>query len=216
VSSIPSIGYSNLDYANCIDTSRSISGYCYSLGSSIISWCSQKQKVVADSSCYAKYVALYDTSHKASFLWQLLDGLGFYDPNPTPLHCNNDAISHLTEDHVFHPQVKHIRVKFHHTHDMVTKGQLWVTQVCSCNNLTDILMKPLGHIDFLCLYGYCKQHCLYSVRRSGKKLPALHMRRHSLSHLRRSFLTTNLWTVTYTLWYILDLLIHTPHRHLLL
>src|SRR6266851_7421657 len=36
------LGYSNSDYANCIDTSHSISSYCFSLGSSIISWSSRK------------------------------------------------------------------------------------------------------------------------------------------------------------------------------
>jgi len=148
------IGYSDSDYANCVDTSRSISGYCYSLGSGIISWCSRKQKTVADSSCYAEYIALHDASHEASFLRQLLAGLGFHDPNPTPLHCDNDAASRLTEDHVFHPQVKHIRVKFHHTRDMVTEGELRVARVRSCDNLADILTKPLGRVDFLRLRGY--------------------------------------------------------------
>jgi hypothetical protein len=148
------IGYSDSDYANCVNTSRSISGYCYSLGSGIISWCSRKQKTVADSSCYAEYIALHDASHEASFLRQLLAGLGFHDPNPTPLHCDNDAASRLTEDHVFHPQVKHIRVKFHHTRDMVTEGELRVARVRSCDNLADILTKPLGRVDFLRLRGY--------------------------------------------------------------
>jgi len=32
------LGYSDTDFANCKDTSQSISGYCYSLGSGIISW----------------------------------------------------------------------------------------------------------------------------------------------------------------------------------
>jgi len=70
------IGYSDSDYANCPDTSRSISGHCHSLGTGMISWSSKKQKVVADSSCYAKYIALHDVSHETVFLCQLLDGIG--------------------------------------------------------------------------------------------------------------------------------------------
>jgi len=32
------LGYSDADFANCKDTSRSVSGYCYSLGSGVVSW----------------------------------------------------------------------------------------------------------------------------------------------------------------------------------
>jgi hypothetical protein len=117
------IRYSDSDYANCVNTSHPISGYCYSLGSGIILWSSQKQKLTADSSCYAEYITLHDASHEASFLRQLLDGLRFSKPRSTPLHCDNDATSQLTEDHVFHPHVKHIRVKFHHIHDMVSEDK---------------------------------------------------------------------------------------------
>ena len=61
-------GYSDSDYANCLDTSRSIGGYCFTLGSGIISWNSRKQPTVADSSCYAEYIALHSASHEIVFL----------------------------------------------------------------------------------------------------------------------------------------------------
>ena len=62
------LGYSDVDFANCKDTSRSVSGYCYSLGSGIVSWQSWKQRLVADSTCYAEYIALHESSHEAIFL----------------------------------------------------------------------------------------------------------------------------------------------------
>jgi hypothetical protein len=167
------IGYSDSDYANCLDTSQSISGYCFSLGSGVISWLSQKQKLVADSSCYAEYIALHDASYEATFLCQLLDGLGFSESASTPLHCNNDAASRLTEDHVFHPHVKHIRVKFHHVRDMVHDGELRVTRVRSCDNIADILTKPLNRADFLRLRNY------FGLRITGAPRPPFDVRRSS-------------------------------------
>src|ERR1700761_7684452 len=75
-------GYSDSDYANCVDTSRSIGGYCFTLCSGMISWSSRKQSTVADSSCYAEYIALHNAAHKVIFLCQLLDGLHFLPSGP--------------------------------------------------------------------------------------------------------------------------------------
>jgi hypothetical protein len=57
------LGYSDSDYANCPSSSKSIGGYCFTLGSGVISWASREQKTVADSSCYAEYIALHEASH---------------------------------------------------------------------------------------------------------------------------------------------------------
>jgi len=143
------IGYSDVDYANCKDTSRSISGYCYSLGGGMLSWCSQKQRLVADSTCYAEYIALHESSHEAIFLRQLLDDIGFPCRGSTPIHCDNDAATRLAEDHVFHSQVKHMRVKLHSIRDAITFGDIKLLRVRSEDNSADILTKPLGRSDFL-------------------------------------------------------------------
>ena len=47
------LGYSDSDLAGDIDDRKSTSGVAYFLGRSIVSWPSQKQKVVALSSCEA-------------------------------------------------------------------------------------------------------------------------------------------------------------------
>ena len=140
--SIRLIGYSDSDYANCIDTSRSIGGYCVSLGSGAISWSSKRQHVIADSSCYAEYIALHEASHETTFLRQLLDRLGFLPEGPSPLHCDNDAASRLAEDQTNHPSVKHIRVKFHSVRQLVEEGDIKITRVRSADNTADILTNP--------------------------------------------------------------------------
>jgi Reverse transcriptase (RNA-dependent DNA polymerase) len=142
-------GFSDSDYANCPDSSRSTSGYCFSLGSGVVSWSSRKQRTVADSSCYAKYIALHDASHEATFLRQLLDGLDLLPASPSRLFCDNHAATILTEDHVWHSRVKHIRVKYHHVRELVTDGELTIARVPSAENTADILTKPLNKADLL-------------------------------------------------------------------
>jgi transposase InsO family protein len=147
-------GYSDSDYANCIDTSRSIGGYCFALGSGMVSWSSKKQPTVADSSCYAEYIALHDAAHEIVFLRQLLKGLHLLPSDATLLFCDNDAASRLTEDHVWHSHTKHIRVKYHYTRELVLSGDAGIKRVGSKDNIADILTKPLARPDFqrLCHY----------------------------------------------------------------
>ena len=151
------IGYSNSDYANCVDTSRSIGSYCFTLGSGVISWSSRKQSTVADSSCYAEYIALHNTSHKIIFLRQLLDGLRFLPSGPAHLYCDNDAVSRLSEDHVWHSHTKHIQVKYHYMRELVLAGNVTIQRVGSKDNTLDTFMKPLTVTyasKFLFVYRY--------------------------------------------------------------
>jgi hypothetical protein len=146
------IGYSDSDYMNCPVSSWSMGGYCFSLGSGMVSWASHKQPHTADSSCYAEYISLHDAFHKVIFLQQLLDGLALLPSNPTPLYCDNDAARQLTEDQRWHSKVRHFRVKYHSTQDLIDSNELTVLRVRSSDNTADILIKSLCHQDFLCLH----------------------------------------------------------------
>ncbi|PKI32749.1 hypothetical protein CRG98_046862 [Punica granatum] len=50
-------GFTNSDWANCVDDMRSASGYCFTLGSWCFSWSSKKQEVVAQSTAEAEFMA---------------------------------------------------------------------------------------------------------------------------------------------------------------
>jgi hypothetical protein len=147
-------GYSDSDWANCQETSRSIGGHCFTLGSGMISWSSKRQQVVADSTCYAEYIALHDACNEALFLRDLLSGLQLDTSAPTAIHCDNDAALRLAQDQVWHSRVKHIRVKFHKLREHVECGDVRILRVRSADNTADILTKPLGRVDFLRLRHY--------------------------------------------------------------
>ena len=90
------LGFCASDYANCQDTSCSIAGYCFRLGSSIISWCSKKHDHAGDSLCYAEYILIHAGSQEVIFLRELLQGLPFLKSDddgcpPMQLYCDNDA-----------------------------------------------------------------------------------------------------------------------------
>lgn len=50
-------GYSDSDWGGSVDDMKSTTGYCFNFGSSVFSWCSRKQDVVAQSIAEAEYVA---------------------------------------------------------------------------------------------------------------------------------------------------------------
>jgi hypothetical protein len=142
------IGYCDSDWNNCPDTSRSIGGYCFSLGSGMVSWVSHKQQHAADSTCYAEYIALHEASNEVIFLRQLLEGLNIPIPDATPLYCDNDSARLLTEDQRWHKKVRHFRVKYHSTRDLIDSNELRVVPVRTHDNTSDIFTKPLPRPQF--------------------------------------------------------------------
>ena len=62
------IGYSDSDFAGCLDSKRSTSGYIFLLAGGAISWKSAKQTLVATSTMEAKFIACYEASNQGIWL----------------------------------------------------------------------------------------------------------------------------------------------------
>jgi hypothetical protein len=63
--SLEIVGYSDLDFAGCLDTDRSTSGYVFKLAGGAISWSSLNQTVMTSSTMYAEFVACYEVVGQA-------------------------------------------------------------------------------------------------------------------------------------------------------
>ena len=60
--------YLDVDWAGDSTNRCSITGFCFLLGTSLISWCSKKRDVVSHSSTEAEYRALADTTYEHVWL----------------------------------------------------------------------------------------------------------------------------------------------------
>jgi hypothetical protein len=54
------IGYSDTDFAGCVDTKRSTSGYVFTLANGAILWKNSKQTLTAASTMQAEFMACYE------------------------------------------------------------------------------------------------------------------------------------------------------------
>ena len=101
--------FSNADWARDPTDCRSTTGYCFLLGSSLISWRSKKQSFVARSNTEVEYRVLANTTSKLFWLRWLLKDLGVSTSSATPLYCDKQSAIHIAHNDVFHERTKHIR-----------------------------------------------------------------------------------------------------------
>jgi hypothetical protein len=69
------VGYTNSDWVGCVSDRKRISGCCFGLGSTVVYWFSQKQKLVALSSAEAEYITAIQANCEALWLRKMLVGL---------------------------------------------------------------------------------------------------------------------------------------------
>ncbi|KAG8094725.1 hypothetical protein GUJ93_ZPchr0012g18877 [Zizania palustris] len=104
------IGFSDSDYAGDVDTRKSTTGVIFFLNESPITWQSTKQKVVAQSTCEAEYIAAANATCQALWLARVLAEVQGLEPKAPILRVDNKSAISLIKNPVLHGQSKHIEV----------------------------------------------------------------------------------------------------------
>lgn len=143
-SSLLLTGFSDADWAGDPTDRRSITGYCFFLGDSLISWRSKKQTVVSRSSTESEYRALADSTSELLWIRWLLSDLGVPQPPTTTLYCDNRSAIQISKNDVFHERTKHIEIDCHFVRHHVGAGTLHLHSVASDEQTADIFTKALS------------------------------------------------------------------------
>jgi hypothetical protein len=141
-------GYSDSDLGGDVDDRKSTSGIIYFLGTKAVAWQSQKQKVVALSSCEAEYIAGAGAACQAVWLTRLLKDVTGESPQAPRLKMDNMSAIALSKNPVLHDRSKHIDTKYHFIRECVDKGDLLLEFASSQEQLADLMTKALGRSRF--------------------------------------------------------------------
>ncbi|KAJ0919654.1 putative RNA-directed DNA polymerase [Helianthus annuus] len=145
------IGFADSDWAKCLTTRKSVTGFCIFLGDCLVSWKSKKQSTVSRSTAEAEYRAMCSATCELMWLKNLLSELNVICSLPMVLHCDSEAAMSIAANPVFHERTKHFELDLHFLREKVANGVINPIKVISEKQLADIFTKGLSvvqHEDF--------------------------------------------------------------------
>jgi hypothetical protein len=142
-STLQILGFSDADWAGCKYSRRSISGQCFFLGQSLISWRTKKQPTVARSSSEAEYRALVAATCELQWLIYLLQDIRIPCTKLPVLYCDNQSALHIAANPVFHERTKHLDIDCHIVREKLLAGVMKLLPVSSKDQLADFFTKSL-------------------------------------------------------------------------
>jgi hypothetical protein len=144
------IGYSDSDYAGCIDTRKSTSGYVFMLASGVVSWRSAKQTLTATSTMEAEFVSCFEATSHGVWLKSFISGLRVVDSisKPLKMYCDNSAAVFMAKNNKSGSRSKHIDIKYLAVRERVKENKVVIEHVSTELMIADPLTKGMPPKNF--------------------------------------------------------------------
>jgi Reverse transcriptase (RNA-dependent DNA polymerase) len=139
------VGYSDSDFAGCVDSRKSTSGYIFMFASGAVSWRSAKQTLVATSTTEAEFVSCFEATSHGVWLKSFISGLRIVDSISRPLrfYCDNSAAVFLAKNNKSGSRSKHIDIKYLAIRERVKENKVTVEHIGTELMIADPLTKGM-------------------------------------------------------------------------
>ena len=105
------IAFFDAAHGNDLRNGRSTAGHAFVLSGGIISYRCKTQSITATSSTEAEFLAAVLTAKQAKYLRSTLKELGFEQPGPTTLYCDNQSAINMANARVPAERSSHIDIQ---------------------------------------------------------------------------------------------------------
>ena len=133
-------GYVDVDFAGDIDSTKSTTGFIFTLGGTVILWVSNLEKIVTLSTTEAEYVATTEAGNEMIWLHGFLDELRKKQEMDI-LHSDSQSAIFLAKNSTFHSNLKHIQTKYHFIRYLVEDKLVILKKIYGSKNPADMLTK---------------------------------------------------------------------------
>lgn len=147
VETCPLYAFVDSDFAACLTSRRSTTGFVVLCGLGSIAWKSVRQPTVSRSTAESEYIAAGEVAKELQYLHQLACQFGL-NPGCIPVGTDNSAALRLIDDPISMARTKHIDVIHHHVRERVKLGQMRFVAVPGSENVADMFTKPLPRPAF--------------------------------------------------------------------
>ena len=139
------VGYTDSDFANCVDSRKSTTRYCVKFGNGAFSWNSKLQECTTTSTTKAEYVAASGAAKEALRLGRLAHTFRQVDYDLVPVvYTDSLGVVALSKNLIHHNTSKHIDVRYHFVWDCIISGKIGLKKISTSDNVADGMTKCLS------------------------------------------------------------------------